>query len=54
MSSVSDPSVAGRPRKARYAASVQQVQRLTPRMIRVVFGGPELAAFNWNGPAAHI
>ena len=42
------------PRKPRYAATVQRVQRLTPRMIRVVFGGPELAGFNWNGPAAHI
>jgi NADPH-dependent ferric siderophore reductase len=43
-----------RPRKARYEATVQQVRRLTPRMIRVIFGGPQLAAFNWNGPAAHI
>ncbi len=42
------------PRKPRYAAIVQRVQRLTPRMIRVVFGGSELAGFNWNGPAAHI
>jgi NADPH-dependent ferric siderophore reductase len=43
-----------RPRKQRYAATVQRVQRLTARMIRVVFGGPALAGFNWNGPAAHI
>ena len=43
-----------RPRKQRYAATVQRVQRLTARMIRVVFGGPALAAFTWNGPAAHI
>ena len=43
-----------RPRKARYAATVRQVQQLTPRMIRIVFGGPALAEFNWNGPAAHI
>jgi NADPH-dependent ferric siderophore reductase len=42
------------PRKARYAATVQQVQQLTPRMRRIVFGGPALAGFNWNGPAAHI
>jgi NADPH-dependent ferric siderophore reductase len=42
------------PRKARYAATVRAVQPLTPRMIRIVFGGPALAAFNWNGPAAHI
>jgi NADPH-dependent ferric siderophore reductase len=42
------------PRKPRYAATVQRVQRLTPRMLRVVFGGPALAGFNWNGPAAHI
>ncbi len=43
-----------RPRMARYAATVQRVERLTPRMLRIVFGGPALAAFNWNGPAAHI
>jgi NADPH-dependent ferric siderophore reductase len=43
-----------RPRKQRYATTVQRVQRLTARMIRVVFGGPALAGFNWNGPAAHI
>ncbi len=42
------------PRKPRYAATVQRVQRLTPRMMRIVFGGPALAGFNWNGPAAHI
>jgi NADPH-dependent ferric siderophore reductase len=43
-----------RPRKPRYASAVHSVQQLTPRMIRVVFAGPELAGFNWNGPAAHI
>ena len=43
-----------RPRRQRYAATVQRVQRLTPRMLRVVFAGPALAGFNWNGPAAHI
>jgi NADPH-dependent ferric siderophore reductase len=43
-----------RPRKARYAATVRQVQQLTPRMVRIVFGGPALADFKWNGPAAHI
>jgi NADPH-dependent ferric siderophore reductase len=42
------------PRKARYATTVQRVERLTSRMIRVVFGGAALAGFNWNGPAAHI
>ena len=44
----------GRPRKPRYAVSVKRVRRLTPRMIRVTFAGEELAAFGWNGPAAHI
>ncbi len=43
-----------RPRKPRYAATVQRVERLTARMVRVVFGGPELKGFQWNGPAAHI
>jgi NADPH-dependent ferric siderophore reductase len=43
-----------RPRKPRYRAVVKQVRRLTPRMVRVTFAGEELAAFGWNGPAAHI
>jgi NADPH-dependent ferric siderophore reductase len=54
MNTAPDSSIPTRPRKARYTTTVQQVQRLTPRMTRVVFGGPALAAFNWNGPAAHI
>jgi NADPH-dependent ferric siderophore reductase len=45
---------AARPRKPRYAATVRRIEKLTPRMLRIVFGGPELAGFNWNGPAAHI
>ena len=48
-----DPA-AGRPRKARYATTVRSVQPLAARMLRIVFGGPALAGFNWNGPAAHI
>ena len=54
MNSTPEQAPPARPRKARYAATVQRVQSLTPRMIRVVFGGPALAGFNWNGPAAHI
>jgi NADPH-dependent ferric siderophore reductase len=49
-----DQAPAGRPRKARYGSAVQRIEPLTPRMLRVVFGGPELAGFAWNGPAAHI
>lgn len=45
---------AGKPRKPRYPATVARVRRLTPRMVRVTFTSPELAAFGWNGPAAHI
>lgn len=45
---------AGRPRKPRYGAVVHSVRQLTPRMRRIVFGGPELEGFRWNGPAAHI
>lgn len=48
------PSPPAKPRKPRYSATVKRVQRLTPRMVRVTFTGPELAAFGWNGPAAHI
>jgi NADPH-dependent ferric siderophore reductase len=52
---MTDPATAPtRPRKARYACTVQRIERLTPRMLRVVFGGGNLAGFNWNGPAAHI
>jgi NADPH-dependent ferric siderophore reductase len=43
-----------RPRKPRYAAEVTRVRALTPRMLRVTFGGEALSAFEWNGPAAHI
>src|SRR5579875_1736932 len=43
-----------RPRKPRFAVRVERVRRLSPRMVRVTFGGEELAAFGWNGPAAHI
>ncbi|HEV7632555.1 MAG TPA: siderophore-interacting protein [Steroidobacteraceae bacterium] len=43
-----------KPRKPRFAATVRQVQRLTPHLLRVTFAGPELAGFVWSGPAAHI
>ena len=46
--------VAAKPRKPRYPAIVKRVAYLTPRMVRVTFGGPEIADFGWNGPAAHI
>jgi NADPH-dependent ferric siderophore reductase len=51
---MTEPTAAARPRKPRYAATVQRIETLTPRMLRIVFGGSELAGFNWNGPAAHI
>ncbi len=47
-------SEAPRRRKPRFAVHVKRVHRLTPRMVRVTFTGEELAAFEWNGPAAHI
>ncbi len=43
-----------RPRKPRYSVQVKRVRRLTPRMVRVTFGGEGLASFGWSGPAAHI
>ncbi len=49
-----DQVPAERPRRARYGTVVQHIEKLTPRMLRVVFSGPELANFAWNGPAAHI
>ena len=48
------PAPTAKPRKPRYPATVKRVQRLTPRMVRVTFTSPELEAFGWNGPAAHI
>jgi len=48
------PAPATKPRKPRYPATVKRVQRITPRMVRVTFTGPELENFGWNGPAAHI
>jgi NADPH-dependent ferric siderophore reductase len=33
---------------------VTRVERLSPGMVRVTFTGDDLAAFGWNGPAAHI
>jgi NADPH-dependent ferric siderophore reductase len=49
-----DQAPAGRPRRARYGSAVHSIVKLTPRMVRIVFTGPELAGFVWNGPAAHI
>jgi NADPH-dependent ferric siderophore reductase len=43
-----------RPRKPRFDVVVLRVCPLTPRMVRVTFGGESLADFGWNGPAAHI
>lgn len=45
---------ATKPRKPRYPAIVKRIERITPRMLRITFTSPELAAFGWNGPAAHI
>jgi NADPH-dependent ferric siderophore reductase len=43
-----------RPRKPRYDVEVLRIRALTPRMVRVTFGGEMLGGFEWNGPAAHI
>src|ERR1700722_15848254 len=51
---MTEPAAPARPRKPRYAATVQRIEKLTPRMLRIVFGGSELAGFNWDGHAAHI
>lgn len=48
------PAAPAKARRPRYPATVKSVQRLTPRMVRVTFTSPELEAFGWNGPAAHI
>ena len=43
-----------RPRKPRFNVTVRRVQRLTPRVVCVTFGGEALAGFNWSGPASHV
>ncbi len=43
-----------RPRKPRFRVEVKRVRRLTPRMVRVTFGGDALADFAWTGPASHV
>lgn len=43
-----------RPRRVFRRIRVTRVQPLTPHMVRVTFTGDDLAAFGWNGPAAHI
>jgi NADPH-dependent ferric siderophore reductase len=48
------PQGSVRPPKPRFAVTVKRLERLTPRMVRVTFTGPELTDFAWNGPAAHI
>lgn len=48
------PDAPAKPKKPRYAVTVDSVQDLTPRMRRIVFTGDALAAFEWPGPASHL
>jgi NADPH-dependent ferric siderophore reductase len=43
-----------KPKKPRYAVTVQAVRELSPRLRRITFTGEDLGRFAWNGPAAHI
>lgn len=43
-----------RRRRVMRRVRVTRVERLSPRMVRVTLTGDDLAAFAWNGPAAHI
>ena len=45
---------ASRPRPMPRRVAVRAVQHLSPLMRRVTFGGDDLAAFAWSGPAAHL
>lgn len=45
---------APRRRRVMRRVRVSRVQHLSPRMVCVTFTGDDLAAFAWNGPAAHI
>lgn len=50
------PPQGGPPRRRRVMrwVRVTRVVQISPRMVRVTFTGDDLAAFGWNGPAAHI
>lgn len=48
------PAAVARARKPRYAVEVRRIERLSPRMVRVTFGGEELGGFLWSGPASHV
>ena len=43
-----------RRRRVMRRVRVTRVEQLSPRMVCVTFTGDDLAAFAWNGPAAHI
>ncbi len=43
-----------RPRPTPRRIEVLKIQPLSPRMARITFGGPDLAGFEWRGPAGHL
>lgn len=43
-----------RPLPPRYPAEIRGIERLTPRVVRLLLGGPELAGFQPAGPGSHI
>jgi NADPH-dependent ferric siderophore reductase len=43
-----------RPQRVPRRVTVSRIERLTPRMRRISFQGPDLATFTWPGPAAHL
>jgi NADPH-dependent ferric siderophore reductase len=48
------PATTSKPRRVFRRIRVTRTEQLTPHMVRVTFTGDDLAAFGWNGPAAHI
>ena len=52
-----EQSQSQKPRRVRAKprlVEVVRVKRLTPLMVRVIFGGEELKGFITNGPAEHL
>ncbi len=43
-----------RPRPTPRRIEVTQIRLLSPHMARITFGGPDLAGFEWRGPAGHL
>lgn len=54
MNTTPQPSASRRKRPSPRIADVVRVENITPRMVRVTFGGENMTGFSSNGPAEHV